>query len=610
MIKSFTSDVKKTLKNKSGYILLNVILIFVILTIIVVTLSMSALSNHKAAQKSSEHNAAYYYAESGLNEFVDGMIFYINGLSETEKSQFQTLSTQEIVDKLEAKLINDGVNEIIETSTTLMNEVAIRIVNLSVVEGDVDRGDEIIIKSTGLVGTNQRSVERSILNIKDQFKGEVPAGLCISTAMLVEDSLTFAGGTLIDGKIKLLNPQRNAIKFSRSGEIVIRDSVLWPKSQLTSNQIIENKDNSYKMVVKENGKDTKLPITIDENALMETLPAVSIPALPKDKVLLMKNNIIPVQGSGGGTVEIVIEKGTPVLKYPGSKVTLDLKSYGKENSYVYIDSIKQTNKDSSVIYIDVGDKTVNLVINESVIRGSILIKGSGNLRVHFLDGTKTNFDPYKFRKEEMTKDVSLKDSVALVFHNKAAKANTIKLTSPPEWTQPKGHKANYIFSLMGENHNLTFSEGVGFDVNIALLGKNNELFIPTRGGNGFTAPNPDYEAGMPEDQKYLPFWDLFFVPDGTIKYNLNMLPEIYGFDPDFRVVPAQFTGSMLAQHIYVGNTGAKLSFTSKMPGSLPDEFNIFNPQGCKPGGGNDGGTPGPSNTGKFGLGPIREVHKP
>lgn len=206
--------IKSKLKEKSGYLLMSVVLLFLVLIIIVSSLTYATLANQKASNYSSDHNAVYYYAESGLNEFSDHLYTYLENMSGEEMNRFTSLTSEEISNKLENEIISN-----METSTQLMGSEAKRKISLT------PNGEEIVIKSVATLNEISRSVSQSIYNIKDLSNGSEG----ITHAMMVRDKLELLGGGLIDGSLKITHPVEGSLVVRQSGEVSIRDNIIFGK---------------------------------------------------------------------------------------------------------------------------------------------------------------------------------------------------------------------------------------------------------------------------------------------------------------------------------------------------------------------------------------------
>ena len=120
------TEIKSKLKDRSGFLLINIVLLFLVLTITVSSLSFSAFANNKSADLSTNHNSVYYYAEGGLNEFGEKFHDYIDAMEASDLKAFTELTTQEIAAKL-----NQDIVQWISKETTLMNQETSRMITLT-----------------------------------------------------------------------------------------------------------------------------------------------------------------------------------------------------------------------------------------------------------------------------------------------------------------------------------------------------------------------------------------------------------------------------------------------------------------------------------------------
>lgn len=505
------TEIKSKLKDRSGFLLMNIVLLLLVLTITVSSLSFSALANSKGADLSTNHNSVYYYAEGGLNEFGEKFHDYIDEMEASDLKAFTELTTQEIAENL-----NQDIVQGISKKTTLMNQEASRMITLTRISDE-----DIEVRSTANLGGVARTVSQTISNVRS-FDGILQTGgLCVSHAMMVRDQVSLAGGN-INGSVKITHPVPGSLIFKDQGDVWISDTMVFGKlgDNTKIRDIIKPGRVTWEMFQRYLLKEPKFEI----EEINEEFPEVEMPEIPlkSETTALQKKDIINGGDQyGGGKLTIKFNQSS-TERYNANAI-MNLKGLDLSVKNVSLHSLVQNgiNWNQNEFVIDVGDRDFNLILDQWVITSSVKVVGTGNLRIYVKDtpNMESKFEPlYFFHAHD--KGYS-KEKIAIILYNQSTTAKNIHIGSDKKFL---------AFSLIAENHNLEISPGPKYTLHAMLLGENNKLTTPA-----------SRDVGVYEDK-----WDLFFVPKGHISYKTG-----------------RFTGAIIAKSIAFENTGANITFKNK-----------------------------------------------
>lgn len=143
-------------KEKTGSTLMLVVIVFLVVVMMLTTVSVMALSNIKKSSKTSEYTSVYYVAETGLNQYLDGLKKFV----ETNKAQISQ-APETLPSKYNTSL-NSLSDHVLFPYQNIMGETSKANVSMQLENKDADGVFHFNVKSTGFIGNSQRTVSTSL----------------------------------------------------------------------------------------------------------------------------------------------------------------------------------------------------------------------------------------------------------------------------------------------------------------------------------------------------------------------------------------------------------------------------------------------------------------
>lgn len=551
---------------KGGYLLLNVILMFLLISIIILSITYATFANQKAGKVSSNRSALYYYAESGILEFNDRLNKYIGKIiAEGKEEAFRQQDDRALIQELEEAIVDK-----IDSESIIMNQDVKRQIRLEFEE------DELVVLSKADSLTEGRSLKQRVLDIRE-LTNNIETGMCINKVITARSQLNLNGKANINGDLFLMNPKEDSLYFAGMGNNSTLGNLTLGPLPYDMNIEAIYKGPSYlswdefliNNFLNQEQSDKERPYV--EFSQKSMFPEVKIEEIKGSITPLLSKNHTDYFSSELGqyhqSISITYQDNIS-FDLPRNRQVLDLSNRKNMNNAVSIKMLKVP--EGAELILDLGDKDIDLVIDDFSVSGSIIVKGSGNLRLYSLEGSHFNLNPYTFvhigdkqSEDALENGEFFKEKISIVFRNSKENAEDINLRI--------NHVGSYnSFTLVAENHNLSIAQGARYSLNVLLLGENNQFISPPTGIDD----NRDYETN----------WDLIYVPKGTIQYHSQ-----------------DFYGVLIADTVDINNTAGEISYMNpySKDHNLPHELSYFNANQC-----NDTES-GQSNN--LILGPIQEV---
>lgn len=557
MIKKFISDLNHKLNEKRGSVLMTVMIFFLVLVIIIASASYLSYSNFSKSQNNNYYSSAYYVAESGMNQALDTIKTYVDSLSDQQKQQFRNDSDAF------AQALSEAISSNLNYGN-LMNQPAAASVSL---ERDSAIPENLILTSSGTVGSSERVLQRTILNFRNILPSEVQPepGIVVEEAMVVKDLISINGG-VINGDIKVLNPRSKSVVISNSG--LTFNGIFKFAGSYTQANIVEAFD--LKDIANNNDSNTKNFFNTYRNAQTNWQLVVGEPIEGKIETgiqdvsypIVRFPDIDAIQSSNPFRIlresDITANYISRHLSSDGSLSYSAAWDNGNVSiqlpQYTYIPNINISGTWGTPLTFVVGDQDKTIVTDSLSVDGGIVnVVGTGRLTI-LVKGSSNrstfNFNPITF---ENTTYTNVSDKMkSVVVYAEANQNKTINLSK---------YGGNTALSLMSEDANISISSH-NKSINFVTLGK--EVTV-TNSSSNFNS-------------------ELFYAPNATIYYNGN------------------FEGSIIANQIIFQGSGSRITFKAFDYENMP--FEIFTPVPDSGSGGNDGGS---GSGGEYQIGPLVEV---
>ena len=232
-------------KEKTGSTLMLVVIVFLVVVMMLTTVSVMALSNIKKSTKTSEYTSVYYVAETGLNQYLEGLKTFV----EANKAQIGQ-APETLPSKYNASLssLSDSV---VFPYQNIMNEPSKADVVMKLDNKDADGIYHYNVKSTGFIGNAQRSVSTSLSMKMEGKKQDFVVSLDMPAIFTIDPnanpdavSLEFNGNRTVYGPYVTNGAMRktNSGNITFIGPIVTGGSFYSGGSMNATNALLVYKD--------------------------------------------------------------------------------------------------------------------------------------------------------------------------------------------------------------------------------------------------------------------------------------------------------------------------------------------------------------------------------